>query len=554
MRHLRSQGALATLVLGLPLVLGGCTGGGTDVGSSPPAAAPAAVDAPPSGGGSSPAADADAAASGPAGATVAGKTGAGETGAATAATSTEVTSGAVTSTAVTSTAVTSGSVSTKRGATSVRTSAGAAAPAGGRPSSTTPPRSGAATGPSGKPGTAAAKARAAEASGPVQVTADDRAKAATLVASMTPVQRAASVVMPTNGQAGETGGAPYGAVILMGTDGVVDGTGPGTPDRVKAVVDELQGRYRAATAGPLRDVPLLIGVDQEYGQVARLVNGFTQFPGAGALATITPTAKAASAITKVAAAAGTEMRAVGVNIDFAPDADVLPTDGASAIGDRSYGSDPERTGTLVSAAVRGYQSAGVAATLKHFPGIGRIATDTHKSLPDLPTNCAEWNDAEAVPMRAGIDAGAAAVMTGHVLMPAAGADALPASVSPEVVGELLRGKGIGECKGLGYTGVTVSDSMQMAPIANSFSSGEAAWRALAAGQDLVLMPIDPAAAVKGVVAAVQSGELSAERLSAAATAVLALRIALARYPTPPLSVVKSPEHQQLLAEVRKLGA
>lgn len=371
---------------------------------------------------------------------------------------------------------------------------------------------------------------------------------------MTPLQRAATVVMPTNGQTGKTGGAPYGAVILMGTDGVVDGTGSGTPQRVKAAVDELQQQYRAGTTGTLRDIPMLVGVDQEYGQVARLVNGFTKFPGAGALAGISPTAKAASTVTKVAAAAGAEMRAVGVNLDFAPDADVLPVDGSSAIGDRSYGTDPQRTGVLVSAAVRGYQSAGVAATLKHFPGIGRIATDTHKALPDLSAGCAEWNETEAVPMRAGIDAGAAAVMTGHVLMPAAGADTVPASISPAVVGELLRGKGTAGCDGLGFGGVTVSDSMQMAPIANSFSSGEAAWRALGAGQDLVLMPIDPAAAVRGIVAAVQSGELPSQRLSDAATAVLALRIAVARYPTPPLSVVNSPEHQQLLAEVRRLGA
>ena len=85
------------------------------------------------------------------------------------------------------------------------------------------------------------------------------------------------------------------------------------------------------------------------------------------------------------------MLAVGINVDFAPDADVLPESGPSGVDDRSFGSDPERTGTLVAAAVRGYQSAGLAATIKHFPGIGRLATDTHKALPSLDVGCEEWN-------------------------------------------------------------------------------------------------------------------------------------------------------------------
>ena len=80
---------------------------------------------------------------------------------------------------------------------------------------------------------------------------------------------------------------------------------------------------------------------------------------------------------------------------------MLPESGPSGVDDRSFGSDPERTGTLVAAAVRGYQSGGVAATIKHFPGIGRLATDTHKALPSLESSCDEWNAVESVPMRPG---------------------------------------------------------------------------------------------------------------------------------------------------------
>ena len=118
--------------------------------------------------------------------------------------------------------------------------------------------------------------------------------------------------------------------------------------------------------------------------MTRMVNGFTDFPGAAELSTISDTAAAAAATESVTAASAAELLAVGVNVNFAPDADVLPESrGPSGVDDRSFGSDPERTGTLVAAAVRGYQSAGLAATVKHFPGIGRLATDTHKALPSL---------------------------------------------------------------------------------------------------------------------------------------------------------------------------
>ena len=312
---------------------------------------------------------------------------------------------------------------------------------------------------------------------------------------------------------------------------------------------ELQSQVPASQAG----APLLIATDQEYGLVTRLVNGFTDFPGTAELSGIGSTDEAAAQTTKVTAAAGAEMLAVGINVDFAPDADVVPASGSSAIGDRSFGSDPQRDATLVAAAVQGYQSAGVAATIKHFPGLGRISADTHQSLPTLDVACDEWNAVESVPMRAGVDAGVALVMTGHVLVPAVGTD-VPSSISGAVVTDLLRGAGTAGCTGLNFTGVTVSDAMEMAPISQNYSPGEAAWRARRC------RPGPGADADRPGGSGQRDHHRGRRRLAvtgraeqAAAARVYALRLALARAQRPGLDVVGSDAHEAVAAEARAAG-
>lgn len=378
----------------------------------------------------------------------------------------------------------------------------------------------------------------------LQITAADERRAEQQLAGMSVREQAALVLMPAASTIDATvTSVRYGGVILMGSNGVVDGTGGGTPAEVRDYVGALQDRRPAAWG------PLLVAVDQEYGDVARLVNGFTEFPGASEIAT-SGRDDAVELTERSAAAAAQEMRAVGVSIDFAPDADVLPADGASAIGDRSYGTDPATVGSFVAAAVRGYQSGGVAATVKHFPGIGGLASDTHEVLPTIEESCAAWNTSARVPFAAGIDAGAALVMTGHVLFPAAGVSDEPASLSPTAVDDVLRGKGSAGCTGLGFDGISVSDSFEMAPVTEAFSPGEAAWRGLVAGQDLILLPASPAEAIAGVADAVRSGQLPAPRLREAASKILTLQSATGRVIVPPLSVVDSPEHRALAAAAR----
>jgi beta-N-acetylhexosaminidase len=372
------------------------------------------------------------------------------------------------------------------------------------------------------------------------------------MATMSTADRAGMVVMASSADAVGTdlvARLHLGGVILMGSKGSIDGTSSGTPGGVAGVTAALQAQVPGSQPG----APLLIATDQESGLVTRLVNGFTDFPGADELSGIADLDAAAAATEEVTAASGAEMRAVGINVDFAPDADVLPASGDSGVAGRTFGADPERSARLVAAAVHGYQSGGVAATVKHFPGIGRLATDTHKALPTLEVSCDEWNAVEAVPMRAGVDAGTALVMTGHIELPAVGAVGESSALSSAVVTDLLKGSGVAGCTGLNFQGVAVSDSFEMAPVAENFSPAEAAWRGIAAGQDLVLMPVDPAAAVSGIAAAAETGQLSADRLSDAATRVYALRLALGRIPAPGLDVVGSAEHEAIAAHARAQG-
>ena len=241
------------------------------------------------------------------------------------------------------------------------------------------------------------------------------------------------------------------------------------------------------------------------------------------------------------------MAAVGINVDFAPVSDVIPADGASEMLGRSFGSDPNRVAALVTAAVAGYQSAGIGATLKHFPGIGELSADTHLSLQSLSTSCPSWNAVASVPIRAGTQAGVAMVMTGHATFPAVDDGSVPTSLSG-VMDQLLRGdpsSSVAGCTPIGYTGIRITDSLQMAPITDGYSSADAAWQGLAAGEDLLLMPVNPEDAVTGILQAVDSGQLAVSRLNEAAVRVFALRSSLSRSVRPGLDTVGSAENQAI---------
>lgn len=300
-----------------------------------------------------------------------------------------------------------------------------------------------------------------------------------------------------------------GGVILLrrtGQDGVVT---PESNISSPAQVRELTGGLQAAAG-----VPLLIGIDQEYGVVARLTDGVTGLPSAMAFG-----AADDPGLTEDSwRVAGAELAALGVNVNFAPVADVLGGTRGGVIGSRSYGSDPALVAAQVAAVVRGLQGAGVAATLKHFPGHGGTAIDSHDELPVVAGSRRELDSRDLPPFLAGVAAGASLVMSGHLDVRSLD-PGVPASFSHTVVTDLLRGE-------LGFDGVAVTDGLNMAP-AERWPAGEAAVRALLAGNDLLLMPPDLAGAYDGLLAALANGSLPRERLVEAASRVLTLKLDLA---------------------------
>jgi beta-N-acetylhexosaminidase len=320
-----------------------------------------------------------------------------------------------------------------------------------------------------------------------------------------------------------------GGLILVRGAGA-DPTASSNP--TSNIADPAQLRRLTAglqrAAGP---IPLLVGTDQEHGVVTRVRAGVTLLPSAMAFG-----AAADPALTERAAAvSGEELASAGVNVDFAPVADVTGGAGNTVIGSRSFGSSPGAVSAQLAAAVRGYESAGVAATLKHFPGHGHTATDSHRALPVLRQDAAELESGDIAPFEAGIAAGASLVMTGHLEAPALDGSE-PATFSKPVVTGLLREK-------LKFGGVVVTDAMNMDAIANRYPAGEAAVRAVLAGSDVVLMPPDLRAAHAGLVAALKSGRLPRERARESVTRILALKLRIAARHQPSLGADGSAEHQ-----------
>jgi beta-N-acetylhexosaminidase len=290
-----------------------------------------------------------------------------------------------------------------------------------------------------------------------------------------------------------------------------------------AQVRELSAALQAAA----RVRPLLIATDQEGGQLNALGDGPTPFAGAMALGA----AADEDLAERVAAALAREMRALGVNVSYAPVCDLATNPLNPALGIRCFGDEPEAVGRLAAATVRGLQTEGVAATVKHFPGLGDAPVDTHHNLAVVNTSRAELDARELVPFRAAIDAGARLAMSAHLAVPAlTGSADVPASLSDAVLSGLLRDD-------LRFDGLTITDALDMAGVNASVADPLAA--ALAAGEDLLLgTPFVP----------LIGRELGATDQAPIAR-LAALREWLGGFDQPDLSVVGCAEHRALADEL-----
>lgn len=281
------------------------------------------------------------------------------------------------------------------------------------------------------------------------------------------------------------------------------------PDSLRLLTDALR-----SAAGDA-----LIAADEEGGDVTRVwYDTGSPYPGNAALGAVDD----AGLTAEVYAAIGADLAGLGINLDLAPCLDVLSAPSNPVIGTRSFGHDPELVTRHGQAAVRGLQSAGIAACVKHFPGHGSTLLDSHTELAMVRADPDELAHRDLPPFRAAVAAGTMAMMPGHLLVPGLTAG-MPASLSPAAI-SLMRE--------MGFTGVVVCDALEMSAVSVPFGIPGAAVRAVAAGTDLLCLGLDVShqsyrAVRSALCEAVRSGILPAGRLEQAGSRVAALRARLA---------------------------
>jgi len=285
--------------------------------------------------------------------------------------------------------------------------------------------------------------------------------------------------------------------------------GPNVADPVQLA--ELTAELSSAAAEPL------IAIDEEGGDVTRIAHLVgSRYPGNAALGVVDDVALTEA----VYRALGADLAALGINVNLAPSVDVNTAADNPVIGTRSFGSDTALVARHAAAAVTGLQAAGVAACAKHFPGHGSTRVDTHHSVATVDAPLALLARRDLPPFAAAIAAGVRAVMPGHLRVPELTGD-LPASLSAAAMTGLLRGE-------LGFTGVIISDALEMRAVSGPLGMPEAAVRAVAAGTDLLCLGRDQGrrsylAVRDGLVVAAASGRMPPARLEEAAARVGELR-------------------------------
>src|SRR3989454_5614515 len=271
--------------------------------------------------------------------------------------------------------------------------------------------------------------------------------------------------------------------------------------------------------------PLLVAVDEEGGRVMRVTDGVAGLPSELELGRRGP-----QGVRTAIAATASGLHALGIQLDLAPVADLRTNPADAVIGDRSFGGDPSLVGPLVAAAVNGLHDGGVGATLKHFPGLGGAAGDPHAAMPTDGESLNQWLATQARTFKAGIDAGADAVMTTAVGVPGLDPSRTPAVFSKRIVTGPLRQR-------LQFQGVIVTDGLGMGGITTLYGLPDATVAAIRAGNDLVLLnSVDAAyqaSAIEAVKRQVRSGGIGMEQIQLSAGRV----IVRARWPQWAPSVV-----------------
>jgi beta-N-acetylhexosaminidase len=288
------------------------------------------------------------------------------------------------------------------------------------------------------------------------------------------------------------------------------------------IEDETQLASIIKQVRSLNGSPLLC-IDEEGGRVSRIANNPNfHVKKYESMAAIGATGDPKNAY-ECGNTIGTYLKRYDFDIDFAPVADVNTNPDNIIIGPRAFSDDPAVAAPMVTNYLQGLKDAGITGCIKHFPGHGDTTNDTHSGYVQSLKTWDEMNQCEMVTFRAGIQWGCQLIMTAHIAVPNVTGTNIPSTLSPVVLQDKLRGE-------LGYQNIIITDGMEMGAITMHYTSGEAAVGSIKAGVDIVLGPRDFTEAFDAVIAAVNNGTLTEERINQSVRRILTLRLAMKRMP------------------------
>ena len=300
---------------------------------------------------------------------------------------------------------------------------------------------------------------------------------------------------------------PVGGIVYLESNLV-------SPEQTKTMLQNVQ-QYSMECL----NLPIFLCVDEEGGQVTRLAGkaGF-DLPVYDNMSVIGSKGDTEQAY-QMGESIGQYLYDLGFNTDFAPVADVLTNPNNQVVRYRSFGSNPETVKNMTDAVSRGLASKKILATYKHFPGHGNTTADTHAGYAYSNKTKEELYQCELIPFIQGIEDEVPFIMMGHISLPNVVGDDTPASLSKTIVTDLLSDE-------LGYKGIIITDALNMGAVSQQYTSAQAAVKALNAGVDMLLMPADFNAAYQGILAAVQSGEISEERIDESVEKILKTKVGM----------------------------
>lgn len=286
------------------------------------------------------------------------------------------------------------------------------------------------------------------------------------------------------------------------------------PDQTRTMLENTQ-EYASARSG----FPIFLSVDEEGGQVARVgSNPSFGVPEIGNMSEVGAGGDTQEAY-ETGSTIGAYLKDLGFNMDAAPDADVLTNPANEVVKYRSFGSDPELVSRMAAAELKGLNDQGIIGMYKHFPGHGGTTADSHEGYVYVEENLEELKSGALVPFQDGADNGLRVIMVSHIACPEVTGDNTPATLSRQLVTDLLR-------EDMGFDGLVITDALNMGAITEQYSSAEAAVAALNAGVDMLLMPADFQAAYDGVMAALENGELTEERIDESVRRILEIKLGM----------------------------